>query len=56
MEQTLHPHYLKHMIHRDISMRRTRGQMVQEVRSNGPVDLPAANKTEQVSVLDMRET
>lgn len=54
MEQTLHPHYLKHMIHRDIPMREKTGtQMVQEVRSNGPVDLPAANKTEQVSVLDI---
>lgn len=54
MEQTLHPHYLKHMIHGDIPMREKTGtQMVQEVRSNGPVDLPAANKTEQVSVLDI---
>ena len=54
MEQTLHPHYLKHMIHRDIPMREKTGtQMVQEVRSNGPVDLPTANKTEQVSVLDI---
>ena len=54
MEQTLHPHYLKHMIHGDIPMReRTRLQMVREVRSNGPADLPATNKTEQVSVLDI---
>lgn len=54
MEQTLHPHYLKHMIHGDIPMREKTGtQMVKEVRSNGPVDLPAANKTEQVSVLDI---
>ena len=41
MEQTLHPHYLKHMIHGDIPMREKTGtQMVKEVRSNGPVDLP----------------
>jgi len=54
MEQTLHPHYLKHMIHADIPMRdKTGAQMVQEVRANGPVDLPAANKTELVSVLDV---
>ena len=54
MEQTLHPHYLKHMIHADIPMRdKTGAQMVQEVRSNGPVDLPAANKTELVTVLDV---
>ena len=53
-KQTLHPHYLKHMIHGDIPMREKTGtQMVKEVRSNGPVDLPAANKTEQVSVLDI---
>lgn len=54
MEQTLHPHYLKHMIHGDIPMREKTGtQMVQEVRSNGPADLPAANKTEQITVLDI---
>src|SRR5947209_4344498 len=54
MEQTLHPHYLKHMIHGTIVIREKTGQeMVQEVRSNGPVDLPEANKTEQISVLDI---
>ena len=54
MKQTLHPHYLKHMIHGDIPMREKTGtQMVQEVRSHGPADLPVANKTEQVSVLDI---
>lgn len=54
MERTLHPHYLKHMIHGDIPMReKTGAQMVQEVRSHGPADLPAANKTEQISVLDI---
>lgn len=54
MEQTLHPHYLKHMIHGTIPMREKTGQeMVQEVRSHGPADLPQANKTEQVSVLDI---
>jgi len=54
MEQTLHPHYLKHMIHGDIPMReKTAMEMVKEVRTSGPADLPAANKTEQVSVLDI---
>ena len=54
MEQTLHPHYLKHMIHGTIPMREKTGQeMVREVRSHGPADLPQANKTEQVSVLDI---
>lgn len=57
MEQTLHPHYLKHMIHGDIPMREKTGpQMVHEVRSNGPADLPGASKTEQVSVLDVAGT
>ena len=54
MAQTLHPHYLKHMIHGTIPMREKTGQqMLQEVRSHGPADLPEANKTEQISVLDV---
>jgi Putative lumazine-binding len=53
MEQTLHPHYLKHMIHGDIPMReKTGSQMVQEVAA-GPSTLPQAAKTEQVTVLDV---
>jgi hypothetical protein len=54
MGQTLHPHYLKHMIHGTIPMREKTGpEMVQEVRSHGPADLPEANKTAQISVLDV---
>jgi hypothetical protein len=54
MQQTLHPHYLKHMIHGDIPVReKTGAQMVEEVRSNGPADMPASRKTEQVTVLDI---
>jgi len=54
MRQTLHPHYLKHMIHGDIPMReKTAEQMEQEVRSNGPSGQPQAEKTEQISVLDI---
>ncbi len=54
MEQTLHPHYLKHKIHGDIPVRENTGlQMVQEIRANGPANMPAANKTEQVRVLDI---
>lgn len=57
MAATLHPHYLKHMVHGDIPMREKTGQeMVREVRQNGPADLPAAQKTEQVSVLDVAGT
>ena len=54
MQSTLHPHYLKHMIHGSIPMREWTGeQMVQSVRSNGPADMPASEKTEQVSVMDV---
>lgn len=54
MEQTLHPHYLKHMIHGNIPMReKTGSQMLQEVRSHGVPDIPQADRTEQVSVLDV---
>jgi len=54
MQQSLHPHYLKHMIHGDIPVReKTASEMVQEVRTHGPADLPAASKTEQVTVLDV---
>jgi hypothetical protein len=54
MQQSLHPLYLKHMIHGDILVReKTGSEMVQEVRSHGPADLPAASKTEQVTVLDV---
>jgi hypothetical protein len=55
MEQTLHPHYLKHVIHGDIPMREMTGlQIVHAVRSQGiPSDIPEAERTEQVSVLDI---
>jgi Putative lumazine-binding len=55
MRQTLHPHYLKHMIHGDIPMReKTAAHMVREIRSNGgPSDQPQAEKTEQIMVLDV---
>lgn len=54
MQQSLHPHYLKHMIHGDFPMREKSGsEMVQEVRSHGASDLPRAERTEQISVLDI---
>ncbi len=54
MEQTLHPHYLKYMIHGDIPVReKTGSEMVREVRTHGPADLPQSNKTEEVTVLDV---
>ena len=57
MQQTLHPSYLKHMLHGQIPVRqKSAAQMVQEVRSHGPADIPQAQKTEQVSVLDVAGT
>lgn len=54
MKQTLHPHYLKHMIHGDIPMReKTGAEMIREVRSHSVADFPQAEKTEQVTVLDI---
>jgi hypothetical protein len=54
MEQTLHPHYLKHMVHGDIPMREKSGEeMVREVRTHGPADTPQADQTEQIKVLDV---
>lgn len=54
MEQTLHPHYLKHIVHGTIPMReKTGAQMIAEIRATGPADLPAEQKTEHVTVLDM---
>jgi hypothetical protein len=54
LEQTLHPHYMKHMIHGNIPMRdKTGAEMVQEVRSQGPSGQPQAERTEEVSVLDI---
>jgi hypothetical protein len=42
------------MIHRDIPVReRTGAQMVEELRTHGPADIPAAEKTERVTVLDI---
>jgi Putative lumazine-binding len=56
MAQTLHAHYLKHMIHGTIPMREKTGQqMLEEVRSHGPANLPEADKTEQIRVLDIED-
>jgi hypothetical protein len=54
MEQTLHPSYLKHVIHGNIPVRKkTSEQMVLEVRAHGPANIPRSEKTEQISVLDI---
>jgi hypothetical protein len=54
MEQTLHPHYLKHKIHGDIPMREQTGpQLVENVRSGGGTHMAQAQRTEKVTVLDV---
>jgi hypothetical protein len=54
MEQTLHPHYLKHKIHGDIPMREETGpQLVEDVRSGGGEHIAQTQRTEQVTVLDV---
>jgi hypothetical protein len=54
MGHTLHPHYLKHVLHGNIPVReKTGNQMLAEVRSQGPANLPPADRTEQISVLDI---
>jgi len=56
MEQTLHPHYLKHMIHGDIPMREKTGvDMLEAVRSQGIPDIPQQQRTENITVLDVSE-
>src|SRR5215813_3632574 len=55
MEKSLHPHYLKHTVSGSDGQlkmtERTGLQMVQDVRSNGPVT--SADKKEQITVLDV---
>jgi len=54
MAATLHPHYLKHMLHGNIPVReKTGGQMISDVRSSDHVNVPPADRTEQISVLDI---
>jgi hypothetical protein len=57
MERSLHPHYLKHVISAsdgNLKMTEKTGlQMVQDVRSQGPSDLPKSEQTEQITVLDV---
>ena len=56
MQASLDSHYLKHMIHGTIPMReKTGSQMVEEVRTHGPAEIPEAEKTESISVLDISE-
>src|ERR1051326_4439274 len=57
MEKSLHPHYLKHVISESdgkVNMTEKTGlQMVQDVRSAAPADLPKSERKEQITVLDV---
>jgi len=57
MEKSLHPSYLKHTIsgpeNRQRMSERTGLEMVEDVRASGPVNLPASEKREDISVLDV---
>lgn len=57
MERSLHPHYLKHVISASngkVTMTEKTGlQMVQDVRSTGASDIPASERKEQITVLDI---
>jgi hypothetical protein len=59
MERSLHPHYLKHTIsgpEGKVKITDKTGlEMVQEVRANGASDLPASERKEQISVLDITD-
>ena len=54
MQQTLHPHYLKHKIHGDIPVReQTSADLVRAARSGEGTHLTQAERREQVTVLDV---
>jgi hypothetical protein len=54
MEQTLHPHYLKHKIHGNIPVReQSRADLVEAARSGQGTHMTQAQRREQVTVLDV---
>ena len=57
MEKSLHPHYLKHTISgADGALRMTEKtslQMIEDVRSGKPAGIPASERKEQITVLDV---
>jgi len=59
MERSLHPHYLKHTISKSGGKQKmtewTGLQMVQAARSREAENLPASEKTEQITVLDITD-
>jgi hypothetical protein len=53
MRQTLHPHYLKHIIHGDIPMREMTASEIVAAVGRGLEDIAPADRTDQVNVLDI---
>ena len=54
MEETLHPHYLKHKIHGNIPVREQTGaDLVEAARSAEGTHLTQAQRREQITVLDV---
>jgi len=54
MEETLHPHYLKHKIHGNIPVREQTGaDLVQAARSGEGTHLTPTERSEQITVLDV---
>ena len=54
MEQTLHPHYLKHKIHGNIPVREQTGSdLVQAAQSGEGTHLTQAERREEITVLDV---
>lgn len=57
MQQTLHSHYLKQKIHGDIPIRQQTGaDLVQSARSQEGTHIAQAERTEQITVLDVAGT
>ncbi len=54
MQHTLHPHYMKHLIHGNVPAGNTTDtEMVEEIRSEGTTDLPEEEQTKQITLLDI---
>ena len=53
IEQTLHPHFLKHVIQSQRTVSEMSGTEIVRAVSTGPADLPPTDKTERVTVLDI---
>jgi hypothetical protein len=54
LQQTLHPHYLKHVIEGSLPIgEKTAAQILEDVRTQGRSALPETDQTEDISVLDI---